>query len=176
MIELDFNATLKQHDCISISSMKTFEGKRSVALGMAQSAAELGKKVLYVSMDDRALPTNNKINSININKTVSDWQLPNVFDALLAKWKSDYDLVFIQNVEFKNNANSLLALRSSDLNLFVLDSRLSKLNYVTEVDDVIQKMNLKNFYYLVNRGGYSPSILSKVKNIFKWTKQIKTKK
>ena len=176
IIELDFNSTLKQHDSISISSMKMYEGKRSVALGMAQAAAELGKKVLYISMDNRALPVSNKINFININTTVSNWQLPSVFDALLLKWKSDYDLVFIQNVDFKDNANSLLALRSSDLNLFVLDSRLSKLNYITEVDDVVQKMNLSNFYYIVNRGGYSPSIFSKVKNIFKWSKQIKNTK
>jgi uncharacterized protein involved in exopolysaccharide biosynthesis len=175
VIELDFNSTIKKHDCISISSMKTFEGKRSVALGMAQAASQLGKKVLYISMDERALPASNKMHSININKTVADWQLPSVFDALLLKWKSEYELVFIQNVDFKNNANSLLALRSSDLNLFVLDSRLSKTNYINEVDDVVQKMNLKNFYYLVNRGGYSPSILSKIQNIFKWTKHLKIK-
>ncbi|MFM2048914.1 MAG: hypothetical protein RI955_1462, partial [Bacteroidota bacterium] len=172
-IELDFNGTIKKHDAISISSMHVNEGKRSIAFGLANSASLLGKKVLLVIMDGRLTHNFSKFTILQINDTKQNWQLPDVFDSMLAAWKAEYDLVVIQNISMKESSDSMLVLRSADLNLFVLDSRYSKLKYINEVDEIVEKMNLKNFYYLVNRAGYSPSFISKAKNIFKFGKRLK---
>ena len=171
-IELDFNQKIKKHDSVNISSMHSNEGRRTISIGLANAAAEIGKNVLLVSIDGTHYNAR-KIKYIDINSLNQNWQLPEVFDELLKNWKQEYDLVIIQNIAMKTSSNSMLALRSSDMNLFVLDSRYSKLNFVNEIDEMIEKMNLQNLYYLVNRAGYSPSILTKVKNIFKFTKNLK---
>ncbi|MEN9521695.1 MAG: tyrosine-protein kinase involved in exopolysaccharide biosynthesis [Bacteroidota bacterium] len=174
-IELDFNNTIKKHDSIAISSMHTNEGKRSVAFGIANAAEQLGKKVLYVSMDKRSTHNFNHLQVIHIDSITENWKIPHIFDELLSKWKSENDLVIIQNSSLKENSNCMLSLRSVDVNLFVLDSRYSKLSFVKQVDDIKEKMNLQNFYYIVNRAGYSPSIFSKAKTIFKQTKRLRIK-
>ncbi|MFM2226280.1 MAG: Tyrosine-protein kinase wzc [Bacteroidota bacterium] len=172
-IELDFNRTIKKHDAVNVSSMHLNEGKRSIAFGLANAAHELGKNVLYVSMDGRLASNFSKVKTIQIQDTKTNWQLPEVFDELLKNWKLEYDVVIIQNISMNQNSDSMLAIRNADLNLFVLDSRYSKLKFVNEIDNLKEKMNLQNFYYLVNRAGYSPSILTKIKTILKFGKTFK---
>ncbi len=161
-LELNLNHELKNL-VVSISSMNDKEGKRTNASGLAEAITRLGKKVLYISADGRMKSEYANHEFLSLPTIRENWRLPTVWTSLTEKWLQEFDVVIIQNLSTKNDSSSLMLMKESNVNFFVLDSRRTEKKTMEEADDTFQKISIPNVSYVLNRAGYTPTLFSQLK-------------
>ncbi len=169
-LELNLNHELKNL-IVSISSMNELEGKRTNATGLAEAITRLGKKVLYISADGRMKSEYANYDFLNLQDSRENWRLPTVWASLTEKWLKDFDVIITQNLSVQDDSSSLMLMKESHVNFFVLDSRRTKKKAMEEADDTFQKISIPNVSYVLNRAGYTPTLFAQLKQ---WLNRKKT--
>ncbi|MEZ0486657.1 GNVR domain-containing protein [Fibrella aquatica] len=149
---------------VTISSFDKKEGKRTLATGLATALVNLGKTVLLVDADGSLTSFGNQDNPAYVNVPEADpqWQRPINWQPMLNEWKACFDVVLIKNAPITAEPAAVMLMASATLNLLVLDSRRTKQNRVLDTDVLASNLKLPMLAFVLNRAGYTPSLLSEL--------------
>lgn len=167
-IDLQVQKNLEKGSVISISSFIDSEGKKTIALGLARASEVLGKKTALLDSDQsfkNAVYEN--IDVLSLPELCSEWKQPDKLKTFIEKIRNEYDVVIIKNRPLSKDSSALLLMSSASLNLFVLDSRRTKLKKVQQIDSMKDELGLKNIQFILNRDEYTPSVYSQLKSAIK---------
>jgi hypothetical protein len=167
-IDLQVQKNLEKGSVISISSFIDSEGKKTIALGLTKAVAVLGKKTALLDSDQsfkNAVYEN--IDVLSLPELCGEWKQPDKLKAFIERVRNEYDVVIIKNKPLSKDSSALLLMSSASLNLFVLDSRRTKLKKVQQIDSMKDELGLKNIQFILNRDEYTPSVYSQLKSAIK---------
>ena len=175
-IDLQVQGNLEKGSIISISSFIPEEGKRTIALGLAKATAVLGKRTALLDANDAyGGGSYENIHLLSIPQLCPDWKQPDKLKGFIESIRNEYDVLFIKNCPLSKDASALLLMSTANLNLFVLDSRRTKMKKAQEIDIMKEELGLKNTQFVLNRDEFTPSVYSQVKMAYKKYKATKSK-
>ena len=167
-IDLQVQKNLEKGSVLAISSFIDSEGKKTIALGLAKAAAVLGKKTVLLDSDESFKnAAYENIDVLSLPELCKEWKQPAMLKLFIDKIRNEYDVVVIKNRPLSKDASALLLMSCASLNLFVLDSRRTKLKKVQHVDIMKDELGLKNIQFILNRDEYTPSVYSQTKSAIK---------
>ncbi len=174
MLEMELKNRLHKGAVICVSSSEKREGKAYVTAAMVKAAQNLGKRVLLVAMEDNMAEFATDEYDVVTPLMVSyKWHIPQEWECILDRWRSEYDIVVIRNFPVKHSNVSILPMAKADLNLFLLDSRRTRLSEVIIADDMKERLSLPGFMYVLNRAGYAPGLLTYIVHILKKMRNVR---
>ncbi len=143
--QLELKDELKTGTVIAISSFDKLEGKAFISAAMANEIGTTDKKYLFVDAGE-----------------IADAELlkPSNWKKHIATLRSNYDLVLIKNLPVNEHPSALVIMTNADLNLFLLDSRCTKKSVIPDADLLKEELRLPNMQFVLNRAGYTPSLLT----------------
>ncbi|SFV52988.1 Tyrosine-protein kinase EpsD [hydrothermal vent metagenome] len=81
----------------------------------------------------------------------SDLILSDKLESLIAKLKKEYDFLFIDTAPFSMVADTLYLMQHADINLIVIREQIAKKIFVSNLETMIKKHNIKNVGLVINR-------------------------
>ncbi|HAY3552818.1 hypothetical protein KRE47_07945 [Elizabethkingia meningoseptica] len=75
------------------------------------------------------------------------------------------DICIINNQPIKQGKLALLFLKLADQNLFLLDSRRTAAKSIINVELLKDEYQLTNLWFVLNKGGYNPSLITTIKDL-----------
>ncbi|NID09898.1 GNVR domain-containing protein [Fibrivirga algicola] len=163
-LHMELKQWLVPGSVIAITSFDKNEGKRTLARGLAAAFVNLGKTVLVVDADGSltGFAESDALSYVNVPAVDPHWQRPINWQPMLNEWRSQFDVVVIKNAPLTVEAAAVMLMASATLNLLVLDSRRTKQSRVLEADLLAKNLNLPTMQFVLNRAGYTPSLLSEL--------------
>jgi len=163
-LHMELKQWLVPGSVIAITSFDKNEGKRTLARGLAAAFVNLGKTVLVVDADGSltGFAESDALSYVNVPSVDPHWQRPINWQPMLDEWRSRFDVVLIKNAPLTVEAAAVMLMASATLNLLVLDSRRTKQSRVLEADLLAKNLNLPTLQFVLNRAGYTPSLLSEL--------------
>jgi uncharacterized protein involved in exopolysaccharide biosynthesis len=149
-IDLQVKKSLEKGAVLAITSFDKGEGKRTVSFGLAKAITALGKTC--VILEAEGAPA----------RWGEQWFQPERLAGIIRELQEKYDLVICKTAPLSENASSLLLLAPATMTLFVLDSRITRMKRVEEAGLLQKELGLANFNFLLNRAGYTPSLIRQV--------------
>ena len=167
-IDMQVKGWLEKGCVVTLCSFDSNEGKRTAAVGLAKGAGVLGKRILIIDVDGKLdfKPTGN-VDLIKLPAINESWKQPEVLRELLNKWKETYDLLLVKNSNISTEATSLLLMNEATMNLMLVDTRLTKLKRIEDTDMMKLELGLENIQFVVNRDGFTPSVIFQTIKILK---------
>ncbi len=171
---------------IALSSFSPKEGATFNTLELAKALARQERKVLLVDVENTLHLTEKTAGEIYAFGaflsyiSLADEQYrcysKDKLNDMIKSLSSGFEVTLILNNDVVSQM-SLLMMALTDVNLVVLDARLTPAKRVLEVDLLKEEYKLPNMQFLLNRNAYTPSILVDLKLIFKrlFNKSKKTK-
>ena len=176
-IDLQVQKNLEKGAVLTISSFINEEGKKTIAVGLAKSSAVLGKTTALVDVDDSFINQSfENIQIISLPQLCSQWKQPEKLRLFMEKIKKEYDVTIVKNTPISMDSSAMLMMSEASLNLFVLDSRRTKLKKVETVDLMKDELGLNNIQFILNRDEFTPSVYSQAKEFIKKYRAKKNKK
>ena len=167
-IDLQVQKNLEKGAVVSISSFIDEEGKKTIGLGLANAAAVLGKKTALLDVDDSFIGQSFMgIDLLSLPTLCPEWKQPEKLKVFMQGLKDEYDVTLVKNNSISRDASAMLLMSEASLNLFVLDSRRTKLKKVLEIDMMKEELGLHNIQFVLNRDAYAPSVYSQAKAYLK---------
>ncbi len=165
-LELELNKLLIDGAVIAINSINKNEGKTYTATSLCQAAALIGKKMLLVNMDGKELPVTSKLYDTAYPELLNPkWKIPLEWQKIVTLWANEYDAIIIDNFATNVNSQAYMPMTSATKNLFVFDSRLTKISSIEMADELKTKLGISNVSFVLNRAGYAPSLFLKFKHL-----------
>lgn len=163
-LHMELKQWLVPGSVVTISSFDRKEGKRTIAAGLAGAFVNLGKTVLVVDADGTLTQFGKQDNPAYVNVPTTDpqWQRPINWMPMLNEWRAAFDVVLIKNAPITAEPAAVMLMASATLNLLVLDSRRTKQSRVLEADLLAHNLTLPMMNFVLNRAGYTPSLLSEL--------------
>ncbi len=166
-LELELKNELSNGKIICISSVNNGEGKKYVTTGLASAVASLGKRTLMVVIDGKTVHlTDLQGASIYPSFVLDERNIAERWQQLAKSWSAKYDISIIKNLSISESSFSLLPMVHASANFVVIDSRITAIKDISMADDIIEKLKLTSVKFILNRDGYTPSLLSNIKYIF----------
>lgn len=166
-MELELKNELSNGQLICINSVNKGEGKKYVTTGLASATANLGKRTLMVSIDGRTVHLKDlQGDTLYPPFTIEGKGISEKWQQLTRSWKAKYDVTIIKNLSISESSLSLLPMAYASVNYVVIDSRITAINDISVADEVIAKLKLTSVKFILNRDGFTPSLLSNIRYIF----------
>jgi capsular polysaccharide biosynthesis protein len=163
VLELELQGALPSGTVLTVSSINRHEGKEFVAAGLVQSAMQLGKKVLFVSLDERQKVFANHFQYQTIHDFPDKWyQLPE-WQSMLWHWQQHYNLIIIRNKPVADATSAMMVMAAADLNLMVIDGAKAKKSVVRQADILRDKLGLANMSFVLNRANYKETLFQQAR-------------
>jgi len=167
-IDLEVQKNFEKGSVLAVSSFIDGEGKKTIALGLANAAAVLGKKTALLDSDNSFENARyENISILSLPQLCPEWKQPAKLKIFIEKTSREYDVTVIKNKPLSNDSSAMLLMSSASLNLFVLDSRRTKLKKVQQIDVMKDELGLKNIQFILNRDEFTPSVYSQLKSAIK---------
>lgn len=167
---------------LTISSMKSKEGKTHTAANLARAASAIGRKVLLIDLDMRKPDIHKQFGLANeggvsailrgdatIKETIIQHGnnldvlvaghlsgIPSAFifssraEELVDAVREDYDLVIFDTPAVGVVPDALLLMQNSDVNIFVLRRKTTRIRTARALNALITEWNIPNIYTILN--------------------------
>jgi uncharacterized protein involved in exopolysaccharide biosynthesis len=168
-IQLEVKGLVKPNSIITISSFRLIAGSVYNALYLAKAFVKQERKVLLLDVADALeLNPNSDTNEYFMYHEIEIRNLTNPrynaftkdkMNDLFQDLRSKYDVIIVINepLDIETKAKSIMSL--SDVNLIVLDARLSPKKRIFETELMKEEYNFPEMYFVLNRYNYNPSLL-----------------
>ncbi len=168
-IELDIKGLAKDNTILGFTSFEFMDGAYFNAFYLAQAFASQERKVLLLDVDnqfkyfkesemkDAIVVDNLEIKTLShssFNRFTST-KMKDYFDEL----RKEYDLVIMLNESLITESKAKLLMTMVDVNLIVLDSRITPKKRVGELEIMKEEYKFPSMFYVLNRFDYTPSLL-----------------
>jgi uncharacterized protein involved in exopolysaccharide biosynthesis len=162
-IDLQVKKSLEKGAILAITSFDKGEGKRTVSLGLAKAITSLGKTCVILDADGTLEGKGSSFPDIQpAFRWGEQWFQPDRLAGIIRELQDNYELVICKTAPLSKNASSLLLLAPATMTLFIMDSRITKMKRVEEAGLLQQELSLDNIHFLLNREGYTPSLIRQV--------------
>lgn len=164
-LQMELKQWLQPGSVICISSFSTAEGKQFTANALAQALARQGKNVLLVvagSYPQTPAPAGIETQYLG---NAGPWRQLSGWKQTLQQWQSRYDVVIIKNAAIAHEPLSEMFMHTATINLLLLDSRKTKLTRIADADLMKNELQLHGLHFVLNRAGYTPSLLTEAKEL-----------
>ena len=170
-LQLELKNLLQAKTVVTLSSYATGEGKRFITKELAMELHRQGRKVLVLDVDhtinDKEWAGNHTITVKHFSKDSLEGLNTEYLTKFIDTWKTDFDIIIIKNEGLKDSPNSLLFINAADVNLFIMDSRITPAKMIDEVEIMKDEYKLQNIFFLLNRAGYNPEIIRQFWSLLK---------
>lgn len=166
---LEVKGLLNDHSVVAVTGFNKMEGSAFTAHNLAKTLASQGRNILLLDVENTLELATGTPTQLEENLHVANLVNP-AFErytkakmaAMLDEFKANYDLVLLFNAQLESQ-KTLLLMCLADVNLFVLDARLTPAKRIAEVDLLKSEYNLEHFYFVLNRLGYNPGVLGQAR-------------
>ncbi len=171
-IELELKKIIPTKGIVSFNSYNKEEGNVFNALQLAKALATQGRKILILDVDnltgkgksfispdaEEQLPvlslTDKKFNEFS-KASMKDF---------FAQYMDVYDLILVINEPLADPRKAMMFMSLADINLMVLDSRLTPRKRINEIELMKEEFSLDNMSFILNRFAYNPNVIIEIKN------------
>jgi uncharacterized protein involved in exopolysaccharide biosynthesis len=179
---LDVKGFLVQENVVCLTSYRKIEGAYFNALHLAHAMALQGRKTILIDAEGQLkLKYNSNLDPIQVSENLSAVTLKNigydrmtqqVLQELIHGFASTVDIVILLNESIENDSVSTAFMSLAQLNLVVMDSRLTPKKRIVETELMAAEFKLPEVNFLLNRSQYNPSV---IKEAIQLAKTIYTK-
>ncbi len=177
VIELEIKGFLDRPLIFSVSAFSKKEGSVFNTIHFAYALAKQKNKVLVIShnssvLKNYSLPKNIAVTTIPelSSKKMRHQELSEKITQL----KKQYDFIILLNTEIESK-ESLQFLSMAELNIICLDSCITNISKLEDIELMIEEYQLSNINYLINRNNYTPSYIKDLNTLKNWFANIKFK-
>ena len=170
-LQLEIKNILTPKSIITITSFQDTKEHLFHSKNLIQALQKQKRKILIIDSTSELKELDNGTNYINLNDNKFLELKKDDFVQLINEKKNDFDLCIIHNQTLNNGKLSLLLMALANQNLFILDSRKTPENTISKIEIIKEEYQLSNMWFILNRNGYNPSILTEIKKI--WHKYSK---
>lgn len=170
-LQLEIKNILTAKNIITITSFQDSKEHLFYSKNLIIALQKQKRKILIIDSTSELKELDNGTNYINLNDNKFLELKKEDFAKLIEERKTDFDLCIIHNQSLNDGKLSLLLMALANQNLFILDSRKTSENTIPKIEIIKEEYQLSNMWFILNRSGYNPSILSEIKKI--WHKYSK---
>lgn len=156
-LQLDTNNLLNNGNIICFNSFENLEGKHFNAANLFRSIEALEKNAIYV--DAAKLFDKDQLSLKYFTSYINDLQ-------------TNYEVIVIANFSFNNALASWIITSKANLNYVLLDTRITKKKYVQETEALTHDLKWQEVQFIINRAGYTPSVLKDIQEIIASVKKF----
>ena len=110
----------------------------------------IGRSNLEESINDTHIPGYSFINSGPVPPNPSELIMSKEFDDLLERLKLRFDVIIIDTPPVGIVTDAILAMKKSDLNIYVVRAEYSKKGFERSINNLITKNKFKNLVVMLN--------------------------
>ncbi|GAA5038706.1 hypothetical protein GCM10011506_36870 [Marivirga lumbricoides] len=173
--QLEIKGLMGDKYFMTLSSFKAQDGAPFNTLQLTKALARQGRKVLLIDVDNtlgiaectpgEVHEFGDLISYLSLNDNRYKCYSKERLSDMLRRVSSDFQVTLALNGNIGSQM-SLLMMSLADVNMVVLDARLTPAKKVLEVDLLKEEYKLPNMHFLLNRYAYTPSIFREIKLIF----------
>jgi len=102
---------------------------------------------------------------INAEETGGAADTPAGWQQFIQTQQLQYSIILVVNTPLQTHPGAMVPMAQATLNLLVLDSRSTARQYITRADMLQQQLQLPAMQFVLNRAGYTPSLLRQLKSL-----------
>lgn len=170
-LQLEIKNILTSKNIITITSFQDSKEHLFYSKNLILALQKQKRKIVIIDSTGELKDLDNDSNYINLNDNKFLELKKEDFAKLIEEKKNDFDLCIIHNQNLNEGKLSLLLMALANQNLFILDSRKTAENTIPKIEIIKEEYQLSNMWFILNRSGYNPSILTEIKKI--WHKYSK---
>lgn len=171
--DLQIKGLLPDNAVVVISSVSEKEGRNLHALQLALALRRQGKEVLLMDASGELseVAMRNKIESISIYHAPEISLSTDKAEQLIREWSREDQYILINNEAIEENNKALVWMNLAQLNLVVLDSRKTAARALDKLEMIQEEYQLPAMHFVLNKNGYSPSLLTNSIELLNWFKR-----
>jgi uncharacterized protein involved in exopolysaccharide biosynthesis len=171
LAQLEVKGLMLSGGITCLNGFKTREGSKYIIHNLFKTYELQERKVLLIDFHSLVFPTlNNSLEPVQLNSTT--WAInieqeaikhlsSAALKSLIRQYADGFEQVLVLNDHF-NELFAITVMSASDLNLVVVDARLTPAKNIQKVDLIKEEFDLPNMLFVLNRAGYNPSIIREV--------------
>lgn len=171
---LELKKLIPECRIISINGYHPDEGSSFISRELARALQSKGHQVHFMTFHQELA---RKVKKAGLNVEILDPEELKFYTQ--EAWKQhqhkllgDNNYLIIHN-ENIGDQNALMVMGAADLNLHVMDARLTKASKVGDMELLTHEYNIEKSFFLLNRSGYSPKL---TKDLFHMIRLLKKNK
>lgn len=170
-IQLELKGLMRPHEVLCFSSYTEREGAKFNVLNLAAALARQGRKVMVVGADEQLVGCPDLNGAAYESLLLNDHSFTRYTKAMmrevLDELKASYEVVLILNEPLHHSSKSNLFMSLADLNLIVVDARLTPVKRILETEILKGEYKIPQVFFLINRYGYNPTVFAEITAFFR---------
>ena len=169
--KLEAKELLKAGSTLSINAFSDREGKAFHALHMAEALSKQNRSVLFIDVSHATglseagakeiHPLSNTLSITHLKHPDFAFYTNQQIAELIKVLGKGFDVTIIANANMESRI-SLQIMKATDVNLVVVDTRLTPAKQVSKIDLLKEEFAFEQLYFVLNRAGYNPNIVLEV--------------
>lgn len=173
-VQLDLKGMLTPNAIITITSYNNAKDHLFHSLHFYKAFTQQGRKVTVIDATTQL----KDIIPFNDYHDFSDLKYMRFtkedFIAEIHAKMENYDLCLIHNQAIKEEKSALLFMSVASQNLMVIDSRKTAEKSIAQIELLRDEYQLPNFWFVLNKENYNPSIWIEIKKLINYLKNLKS--
>lgn len=179
LTQWEIKKILTKNNAICFNGFKDQDGVQYAYNGVVKALESQNKKILQIRIESTHPDNTSVIASANYDRSISEekryfthnylrtFSVESLCEFIKTTGKA-YDHILIHNSSF-GQPFTLALMVAADINLICLDARLTPEKRINETDLLKEEYQLQNVYFLLNRAGYNPNLISDIRHAVKIT-------
>jgi len=165
-LQMELKGLVQQDGIITISSYDDTKQHLFHSKNLIKAFSAQGRKVLVVDATGELQNEVNNHDYLNFSESKYLTAIQSVFKNEIEAKMKNYDLCMIHNQAINKGRLALLFMSLASQNFIVLDSRKTSEKTILDIELLREEYHLPNMWFILNKAGYNPSILSCIKKIY----------
>lgn len=166
-LQMELKGLVQEKGIITISSYDSTKDHLFHSKNLIRAFCAQGRKVLVADTTGEFKDKIADSNYINFSGLEYLTAIQSVFKNEIEEKMKDYELCIIHNQAVNKGRLALLFMSLASQNFVVLDSRKTAEKTIPNIEVLQEEYHLPNMWFILNKSGYNPSILSCIKKIYK---------
>lgn len=166
-LQMELKGLVQEEGIITISSYDSTKDHLFHSKNLIRAFCAQGRKVLVADTTGEFKDKIADSNYINFSGLEYLTAVQSVFKNEIEEKMKDYELCIIHNQAVNKGRLALLFMSLASQNFVVLDSRKTAEKTIPNIEVLQEEYHLPNMWFILNKSGYNPSILSCIKKIYK---------
>ncbi|MEI7508156.1 MAG: Wzz/FepE/Etk N-terminal domain-containing protein [Flavobacterium sp.] len=172
-IKMELKGMIEKGNIIVLSSYDNSKDHLFHSKNLIEAFVKQGRKVLVLDVTGDLKSIVNPKDYVNYTNDKFLSYTKTVFENEIFEKMKAYDICVINNQSVKDEKLALLFMSLASHNLMVVDSRKTAEKTIIKIELLKDEYKLPNFWFVLNKDEYNPSLISEIKRAWKKQKQNK---
>jgi uncharacterized protein involved in exopolysaccharide biosynthesis len=165
-LQMELKGLVRDKGIITISSYDSTRDHLFHSKNLIKAFFNQGRKVLVIDTTGELKNQIDHNHYVNLSDSKYLSAIQSVFKKEIDEKMKDYELCIIHNQAINRGRLALLFMSLASQNFIVLDSRRTAEKTILHIELLQEEYHLPNMWFILNKSGYNPSILSCVKKTY----------